>query len=73
MSVKGGTVVSLHASEGPYGGSFGEIAADDNRHYTWDVSNVFRNGTHMRVGQRVLFSVVAYTYATDISAIEKSV
>lgn len=62
-----GTVVSNHLSDSKFGGSYGEIQADNGGYYVWSARNVFRNGSFMKIGARCSFTVVGWSYATDIS------
>lgn len=67
-----GVIVSCHPSLGKYGGGFGQIMGDNGRDYVWASGNVYRNFSHAKVGARVSFVVVAYSYASDIDQIDKS-
>jgi hypothetical protein len=66
-----GEVVSRHPSASQYGGSFGEIRGTDGKFYTFDSGHVFRNFSFARVGAKVAFTVVCYSYATDIDQLDK--
>jgi hypothetical protein len=64
----GVVVERLHPIPDKYGGSYGVILGDDGKPYVWSAGNVYRDMTQMRVGLRVSFQVVAFSYATNISS-----
>ena len=66
-----GTVVEAHPSADRYGGTFGEIAGEDGKTYTFNGGHVFRNCSRASVGAKVLFTVVNFSYATDIDQVDK--
>lgn len=66
-----GTVIAVHPSANRYGGTYGEIACDDGKHYVFSGANVFRNFSQAVMGARVSFEVVCYSYATNIDQLDK--
>ena len=66
-----GTVVTCYPSKSRYGGSFGEIAGDDGRHYVFSDGCVYRNRSHAVERTRVTFTSRDGTYATGIDQINK--
>ncbi len=67
-----GTVISIYPSADKYGGSFGEIQADDGygKCYVFSGSHVFRNRSHAALGIRVTFEDLM-SYATNIDQVDK--
>jgi hypothetical protein len=66
-----GTVETIHASPGPYGGRHGVIVTPEGDRFIWSSSNVYRNFSTLDLGAHVTFAVVAHSYATDIDRTDK--
>jgi hypothetical protein len=67
-----GEILSVHHSQDPYGGTFGEIRAiPSGKVYIYSGRNFFRNGSVPEVGGQVMFRVVHWSYATDINRVDK--
>jgi hypothetical protein len=66
-----GEVIALHESSDAYGGTYGEILGDDGKVYTFSGRHFFRNFSTPELGAQVWFTVLKWSYATDIDRIDK--